>query len=309
MNKIKLTWKDIKKLATETIRDIEKYLDSNDIVFCAVKMYGIPRGGIFANQAIYAQMCNKCIESEIVDRPEDADIFIDDIIDTGATAGKYAREYKKPIFALINKQSETHKQSSNIDAWYVFPWENVIGETGPVENVRRLLEYIGENPNREGLLETPDRVIRSYDKLFGGYKQDPKDVLKVFTEGACDEMVLLKNIEFHSTCEHHMIPFTGRAHIAYCPDKKVIGISKLARLLEIYTRRLQIQERIGMQVTQALDELLEPKGSACIIEAQHLCMTARGVEKQNSVMVTSSLTGVFLEEYSTRNELLTLIKG
>lgn len=174
--------------------------------------------------------------------------------------------------------------------------------------ITRLLEYIGEDPNREGLKETPARVIKSYDKLFGGYKQKPESIMKTFTEGSCDEMVILKDITFHSTCEHHILPFSGIAHIAYIPNGKVIGISKLARLLEIFARRLQIQERIGEQVTNALMKHLKPLGAACILEARHSCMSARGVEQQTSTMVTSSLTGVFIEKPEVRAEFMRLIR-
>ncbi len=131
--------------------------------------------------------------------------------------------------------------------------------------------------------------------------------MKTFEDGSCDEVVLLKDIEFVSHCEHHMLPFLGKAHIAYIPNGKVLGVSKLARLLEIYSRRLQIQERLCQQITTALDEHLKPLGSACVIEAQHLCMVARGVQKQNSVMVTSSLTGVFRDKGEARSELLDMI--
>jgi GTP cyclohydrolase I len=173
--------------------------------------------------------------------------------------------------------------------------------------IRQQLEYIGEDPNREGLLRTPERVVRSWSELFSGYKQDPKDIFTVFETGTYSQIVLLKDIEFYSTCEHHLLTFSGKAHIAYIPDKHVLGISKLARLLDIYARRLQIQERICEQVTEALMDYLQPKGAACVIEAAHNCMRCRGVQKQNSVMVTSSLKGVFLEETGTREELLRLI--
>ncbi|GAG88950.1 unnamed protein product, partial [marine sediment metagenome] len=143
---------------------------------------------------------------------------------------------------------------------------------------------------REGLKETPKRVSKSFAKLYGGYAMKASDHMKTFSDGVCDEMVIVKDIEFFSTCEHHMLPFFGRAHIAYIPNKKVIGVSKLVRILEVYARRLQIQERICQQVTEALDTNLSPLGSACVLEAQHFCMTARGVEKQHSIMVTSSLT-------------------
>jgi GTP cyclohydrolase I len=174
--------------------------------------------------------------------------------------------------------------------------------------IMKLLWAIGDDPSREGLLETPARVARSFKELFVGYTQDAADVMKVFEDGACDEMVLLKGIEFCSTCEHHMLPFLGVAHVAYLPNTRIIGISKLARLVEVYSRRLQVQERLTTQVTQALDQHLAPRGSACVIEAQHLCMACRGVRKQSSVMVTSSLTGAF-KKAEVRAEFFNLIKG
>mgnify|MGYP001573812030 CR=1 FL=1 len=176
------------------------------------------------------------------------------------------------------------------------------------EAIQLILRFIGEDPQREGLRETPKRVVKSYHELFGGYHVDPASVLKVFEDGACDEMVVLRNCEFSSTCEHHLLPFIGRAHIAYVPDKKVIGVSKLARILDIYSHRLQIQERLCQQVTEALDKHLQPRGSACILEATHYCMVCRGVQKQHSELVTSSLTGVF-REAPVRQELLSLIRG
>lgn len=179
-----------------------------------------------------------------------------------------------------------------------------------IENaVVNLLLSIGENPTREGLVDTPRRVAKSYTKLFEGYNQKPEDLLTVFDADGYDQIVLLKDIEFYSTCEHHMIPFWGKAHVAYLPGKKIVGISKLARLVDMYARRLQIQERICDQVTEALMDHLHPRGAACLIEASHLCMRARGVEKQSSVMVTSSLKGIFLTDQSARAELMTLMKG
>lgn len=180
------------------------------------------------------------------------------------------------------------------------------------ELIKSLLRYIGENPEREGLLETPHRVIKSYDELFSGYKFDEEriaETLKVFEDGACDEMVVLKGIEFNSFCEHHMLPFIGVAHVAYVPNGKIVGISKLARLVDIYAKRLQVQERLTTQVTAALDTHLAPKGSACVIEAKHQCMSCRGVGKQNSVMVTCSLTGVFKDEPITRSEFLSHVRS
>lgn len=176
------------------------------------------------------------------------------------------------------------------------------------ESIKNILRYIGENPDREGLKETPARVARSYAELFSGYGQDPSSIMKVFEDGACDEMVLVRDLEFWSFCEHHMLPFFGKAHIAYLPDRRIIGVSKLGRLLDIFTKRLQVQERLTVQITQSLDEHLGCKGSACVIEAKHLCMVCRGVRKQNSIMVTSSLTGAFKIDQSTRAEFFNLIK-
>lgn len=176
------------------------------------------------------------------------------------------------------------------------------------EAIKGLIEFIGESPDREGLQNTPSRVIKSYKELFSGYGKKIEDVLTVFDGEEYDEMVILKDIEFYSTCEHHMLPFFGKAHIAYIPGKKIVGLSKLARVVEIYARRLQNQERLTMQVAQALQEALEPKGVAVVMEAQHFCMKARGVNKQNSVMKTAHLIGAFKDQHEVRDEFYSNIK-
>jgi len=168
--------------------------------------------------------------------------------------------------------------------------------------IKRQLEYIGDDSNRPGLKGTPKRVVESWKEVFSGYKMNPSDLIKTFDDDGYSGMVLLKDIEMFSMCEHHMLPFFGRAHVAYIPNGRVIGISKLARLVEVYSRRLQIQERICEQVTDALMEHLNPLGAACTIEAVHMCMRMRGISKQNSTMVTTSLKGVFLEDPATRSE-------
>lgn len=176
------------------------------------------------------------------------------------------------------------------------------------ETIIEQLKFIGEDPNREGLLETPQRIVRAWQEIFQGYKQDPGELLTVFSSDGYSQIVLLKDIEIFSMCEHHMLPFFGKAHVAYIPNGKIVGISKLARLVELYSRRLQIQERIGEQVVNALMQHLAPAGCACIIEAVHMCMRMRGVSKQNSTMVTSSLRGVFMTDISARGELMELLK-
>jgi len=175
------------------------------------------------------------------------------------------------------------------------------------EIVKQIIKHIGDNPEREGLIETPKRVVKSWNKLFEGYNKDPKDIMKVFEDGSCNEMVILKDIEFYSTCEHHMIPFFGKISIGYIPNGKIVGVSKLARLVEIYARRLQVQERLVGQIADDIMKFLDAKGCMVVCEAKHLCMVARGVEKQNSVMVANAIRGNFTNP-EVRNEFLTMIK-
>jgi GTP cyclohydrolase I len=175
--------------------------------------------------------------------------------------------------------------------------------------VRLLLEYAGDNPEREGLRGTPARVVRSYDEFFSGYVEDPVELLaRTFEEtDGYDEMVVLKDIRFESHCEHHIAPIIGKAHVAYLPGTRVVGISKLARLVEVYAKRLQIQEKMTAQIANTLDEVLRPKGVAVVIEAAHQCMTTRGVHKPGVAMVTSRMLGAFRTDQSTRREFLAII--
>jgi GTP cyclohydrolase I len=173
--------------------------------------------------------------------------------------------------------------------------------------VREILLAVGEDPDREGLLKTPNRVARAYGELMAGLQDDPRRHMKTVFHERYDEIVLLRGIEFHSLCEHHLLPFTGRAHVAYLPDGKVVGLSKLARLVEGYARRPQVQERLTTQIADALWEELSPIGAACVVEATHTCMTIRGAKKHGSVMVTSALRGLFKDNASSRAEVLALM--
>lgn len=178
-------------------------------------------------------------------------------------------------------------------------------------NVRRILEHMGEDPDREGLLKTPDRVARAFEYLTRGYQQDPKAVINgaLFTEDAYSEMIVVKDIDFFSLCEHHILPFFGRANVAYIPNRRIVGISKIARLVDVYARRLQVQERLTTQVAQTVMEELKPRGVGVIITAEHLCMRMRGVEKQNSIVTTSATLGAFRTRQETREEFITLVNG
>ncbi len=174
--------------------------------------------------------------------------------------------------------------------------------------VRLLLRLIGENPAREGLRRTPLRVKQSLRFLTSGYRQDPSKILsRAFTQVKHDEMVIVKDIDFFSLCEHHMLPFFGTCHVAYMPDKKILGLSKIPRLVDAFAHRLQVQERLTTQIAEAINEHLRPLGVACVIEARHLCMMMRGVRKQNARAVTSSMLGAFRTSEKTRGEFLTLI--
>lgn len=184
----------------------------------------------------------------------------------------------------------------------------MIDKKNAPELVASMLYMIGENPTREGLMDTPTRVVKSWGELYKGYSVDPKAVLgTTFDSEGYDQIVLLKNIEMFSTCEHHMLPFFGKAHVAYIPNKRVVGLSKLARLVECYSRRLQIQERLTQEIATAIDKVLKPRGVAVILEAKHFCMVARGINKQNSVMTTSCMKGLFKRDDRTRSELMKLI--
>ncbi|MFT4840316.1 MAG: GTP cyclohydrolase I [Planctomycetota bacterium] len=181
-------------------------------------------------------------------------------------------------------------------------------DSGFRDSVARMLQELDPEPQREGLVDTPKRVEKAFRAYTAGYAQDPKEVIgSAMFEAETDEMVLVKNIELYSLCEHHLAPFFGKAHVAYIPSGKIVGLSKVARVVEIYARRLQVQERLTSQIAQALEDVLQPRGVGVVIEASHLCMMMRGVEKQNSSTVTSCLRGLFRSDERTRSEFLTLI--
>ena len=277
-----LTWDHVRSLIRERIpRD--------------ATVYGIPRGGA----------CVAAVHGKMTDVPGAADVIVDDIIDSGRTRDGFKERFPdKPFIALIDKTDPGSEFSR--DGWIHFPWD--ASETSDVEDhVVRILEYIGENPQREGLLETPSRVVRSWAELFGGYKIDVDKILdKEFEADGYDELIICRNIDFYSTCEHHMQPFYGRAHVGYIPKKKVVGLSKLARLVDAFARRLQIQERLTEQIAAALEKHLQPLGVGVLVEATHFCMVCRGVRKQNSCMTTSSLKGIF-RKAEARAEFMALV--
>jgi len=176
-------------------------------------------------------------------------------------------------------------------------------------HVREMLKYVGEDPDREGLLRTPHRVAEAYRFLTHGYEQDANTILNnaVFDEDY-DDMVVVKDIEFYSMCEHHLLPFYGKVHVAYIPNGRIVGLSKIPRLVEMFSRRLQVQERLTTQIAQVVQEALEPRGVAVVVEGMHMCMMMRGVQKQNAAMVTSHVMGLFRDDRATRQEFMALVK-
>lgn len=249
------------------------------------KYYGVPRGG----QIIAGMLGNA------VDTIEQADVIVDDLIDSGATLKQY-KKYNKPFTALIDKRQEYHNE------WIVFPWEN---HNGNIEdNVTRLLQYFGEDVTREGLQETPKRYV----KFFKQFLTIPEWNFTTFSSEGYDEMIVQTNIPFYSLCEHHIAPFFGYGHIAYIPKDKIVGLSKLARTLDLFAHRLQNQERITTQVAEFLQDKLEAKGVAVSLSAKHMCMEMRGVKKHDTWTTTTKLIGAFKDSDEARLEFFNSIK-
>ena len=184
-----------------------------------------------------------------------------------------------------------------------------VDQAGVRDAVRRIIEAIGEDPSREGLLDTPRRIAEMYEELFTGLHEDPREVLSTSFQESHREMIILKNIPFYSLCEHHFLPFHGQAHVGYVPQGRIVGASKIARVVDILARRPQLQERLTGQVADAITEALSPDGVAVVIEAEHLCMTMRGVQKPGTTLITSAIRGAFRRRAVTRSEFLTLVRG
>ena len=260
-------------------------------------IYGVPRGGLCASALLR--------HASVVTDASAATLILDDLIDSGATRARYAQCYPdKPFVALYDKQRDDKHEP-----WLVFPWEAHEAGGGAEDAVVRLLQHIGEDPQREGLLETPRRVVKALSELTSGYSQDIAGLLsKVFSE-VHDEMIVVGPIAFSSLCEHHMLPFTGHAMVGYVPDRKVVGLSKIPRVVEAIAKRLQVQERLTDQVVAAIMEHLRPLGAGCTIVASHSCMCMRGVRASGAKMTTSSLQGVLRSDAAARSEFLDMCKA
>lgn len=293
-----LTHRDVAAACDDMIETLQRnYPDSGRQ---PIAVYPVPRGGVPIAYILIA----KRAPIVLVDNPLKADCFVDDLIDSGRTRHSYAERFPdKPFFAAFDKQA------SGNDQWLVFPWEGT-EERSVDDAVVRLLQFMGEDPERGGLLETPSRVAKAWRFWTSGYGKKPEDVLKCFEDGAdrVDEMVVVRDIPFYSHCEHHLAPFFGTATVAYVPNGKIVGLSKLSRLVDIYARRLQVQERLTNQVADALADVLGARGAGVIVRARHMCMESRGVCQQGHSTVTSALRGALLDT-EPRAEFLSLAKG
>jgi GTP cyclohydrolase I len=297
-NKKFLTNDDIGQLAYALHQQIRKnysYLNGG------INIWPIPRGGVPAAYAL--QACDPEFYT-IVDSALDATIAIDDIIDSGATSKRIYDECRLHTYALIDKQAKPDEN------WYVFPWENSNegGDESFTDNIVRLLQYVGEDPNRGGLLETPARVAKAWKEWTSGYGIDPKDVLKVFEDGGekYDQMVIVKDIPIYSKCEHHLADIFGTVTIAYIPNGKIVGLSKLSRLADIFARRLQVQERLTQQIADALEANLSPLGVGVLVRARHMCMESRGLCQQGHHTITTAFHGALKNDQAARQEFMSL---
>lgn len=276
----------------------------------AIRLYGVPRGGVPATFAVALALTRLRENGQRVghiigvDNPADASCFIDDIIDSGATRARFDTAYPGvPFFALVDKT----EIGSDPGGWVVFPWEHA-EDAGFEENVRRMLQAVDPDAGREGLVETPKRVARAWEYWASGYSQDPRDVLKVFEDGAerYDELVIVKDIPIYSKCEHHLADIFGTATVGYIPNGRVVGLSKLSRVVDIFARRLQVQERLTAQIADAIDTALNPLGVGVFLRCRHMCMESRGICQQGHHTITSALRGGLKSDPAARAEFMSL---
>lgn len=301
-----LTHEAVGALAAALAHQINQYASAMP-AGARIAAYPIPRGGVPVAYLLGSLVPRLLI----VDTPQEADIFIDDLIDSGSTCERYCDEYPGILgfFALLDKRTDEQFK----DRWIVFPWEVTESgaDTSGDDIVVRLLQLVGENADREGLLETPARVVKAWKHWCSGYGKDPAKLLKVFEDGAegCDQMVVRKDIPIYSHCEHHLAAIIGKCTIAYIPRGKVLGLSKLDRLADMFARRLQVQERLTNQIADALVQHLDPVGVGVWISARHLCVESRGVASANSETITTALRGCIRDQDAARAEFLALARS
>lgn len=288
-----LTWQDVDQEVTALCARQANKIDA---------VYGIPTGGSVVGALVAAKL-----GVPLTDDPNSpATLVVDDLVDTGRTMARvrpFGGSFTDALYRKPYSPKHLAPNAREVTQWVAFPWEKDDGD--PVDAVVRLLQHVGEDPTRDGLLDTPRRVTKAWRELTKGYQDDPETILSKTFDVAYDDMVVVKNLAFTSLCEHHILPFVGHATIAYIPSKRVVGLSKLARLLDCYANRLQVQERMTGQIADAIDKYLAPKGVGVVLSAQHTCMSMRGVRKSGDT-VTSALRGAFKTNEAARQELMAL---
>ena len=264
-------------------------------------VFGVPTGG----SVLAALLCGRHGYTQL-NEPVDGCLVVDDLVDSGRTLEPFHRRglHCDALFRKPHSPAHLASAAATTSGWVRFPWEH---ESGVEDAVVRLLQYIGEDPTRNGLEKTPSRVARMWREVTVGYQQDPAKILATVFDETSDEIVMLRGVEFHSTCEHHLLPFYGTVAVGYVPDRRVVGLSKLARLVECFSRRLQVQERMTAQIARAVQDHLAPLGVGVVVKARHSCMGCRGVGKPDADMVTSSMLGCLREDAKARAEFLTLL--
>lgn len=264
------------------------------------RVYGVPRGGAIVAGLLEARYPETW---EVATTPGSADVVVDDIIDSGATLKRH-RQYGIPMRALVDKLGESNDAKLG---WVVFPWEERDDGADIADTVVRQLEYVGEDPKREGLVDTPRRYIKALKEFTTGYADDPKKHLeRTFDAEGYDQVVIVSPIEFVSMCEHHILPFIGSVHFAYLPSERIVGLSKIARAVRAVSRRLQVQERMTQQLANAFNDAVKPRGVAVVVKGEHSCMALRGIESR-STMTTSIMHGFFRDDAPARAEVLALM--
>lgn len=302
INKREVTWLEFERLCKKLETKIRETIRQRKLT----SVHGIPVGGWFVAREIVKNF--SCLDNTSESHKT---LVVDDIVDSGETIKPFVG-FGFATASLFVKEGARVRPDIWVeevprDCWVKFPWES---SREIEDSVRRIIEFIGENPNREGLVDTPKRVIKSWEEFCSGYRQDPKEILQEsakFTEtNAYDQIIVLKDISLYSMCEHHMLPFYGKVDIGYLPEKSVVGVSKLIRMVNVFSRRLQIQERLTQDIANAINDVVKPRGVGVVIEAVHLCMMARGVKQAGAKMVTSAMYGSFLEEQN-KDEFMRLI--
>jgi GTP cyclohydrolase I len=292
-----LTWAHTVTAAGALAERWLDHVDSGDVE----AVYGIPRGGCPP-----ALLVAGLLDLPMVDAPTATTLVVDDLVDTGTTLTRYtSAHHADALYRKPHSPAHLAPHAIELDGWLVFPWEPP-SEVGPEDAVVRLLAWMGEDPHRDGLRDTPMRVVKAFGEMTDGYRLDEADLLGVTFDVVFDELIMLRGVEFTSLCEHHLLGFSGTVDIGYIPDQRVVGISKMARLVDVFAHRLQVQERLTQQIADAMQQHLEPRGVGVVVTAQHSCMGCRGARKPDADLVTSAVAGIIKDDPRARLEFFTM---